>query len=91
MNAEAIITVSAAVIALVQLIKWSGLVAADKSPVAVLVLSLIGIIFYRLSGPPLEWVDAWPIFAAWIATATSAAGTFGFVREAPDTVMSFKK
>ena len=79
MSAENIITVSAAVVALVQLVKWSGL--PDKAgPLAVLAFSLLGVLFYIWTQGAFTRADGFAYFAAWIAVATSAAGVYGFSR-----------
>jgi hypothetical protein len=87
MTAEAIVTVSAAVVALVQLAKWAGLTEAN-GPLAVIGFSLLGVAIWIVGGdnwPPAR-TDVWPIFAGCIAVATSAAGVFGFTRAAVGAV-----
>lgn len=79
MNAEAIVAVSAAVVALVQLVKWAGL-KDNYGPLAVLVLSLIGVAFWAWSVGDFTRATSFNYFSGWIATATSAAGVFGFTR-----------
>lgn len=79
MNAEAIVSVSAAVVALTQLAKWSGL-HDSKGPLVVLVLSLVGTVFYGWSSGDLTRTEAFGYFAGWITVATSAAGVYGFTR-----------
>lgn len=89
MDGTAIITVSAAVVALTQLIKWAGL--PDKTgPLAVLALSLFGVVFWGYSVGTYERAHAFEYFAAWIAVSTSAAGVFGFTRAATVAVTSAK-
>lgn len=79
MNGEAILTVSAAVVALTQLAKWSG--TNDKlGPLVVLVLAAFGVAFWGYSTGTFERTRAFEYFAGWIAIATSAAGVFGFTR-----------
>lgn len=86
MNGEAIISVSAAVTALTQVLKWMGI--PDKwGPVAVLVLAAIGAAMWAISQPELPNRQlAFDYFAGWIAVATSAAGIFGFTRAASSAV-----
>lgn len=85
MNGQAIITVSAAVVALVQLVKWSGL--PDRlGPIGVLVLSLIGVMFWGWSTNDVTRASAFGYFAGWIAVSTSAAGVFGFTRAGGEAV-----
>ncbi len=79
MNAEAIIAVSAAVVALVQLIKWAG-VGEVYGPVAVLALSVFGVVFWGWSSGDISRATAFGYFAGWIAVSTSAAGVYGFTR-----------
>lgn len=87
MDGAAIVAVSAAVVALVQLVKWSGL--PDKwGPIAVLILALLGVAFWGYSKGTFERTQAFDYFAAWIAVATSAAGVFGFTRAAATAVVS---
>ena len=85
MTGEAIISVSAAVVALVQLIKWAGIKDA-YGPIAVLVLSLFGIVFWGWSVGTLSRTAAFSYFAGWIAVSTSAAGVFGFTRAGGEAV-----
>jgi hypothetical protein len=87
MSAEAIVTVSAVVVTLVQLAKWAGL-REVYGPAAVLGFSLLGVAVWVLSEgswPPGR-TDVWPIFSGCIAVATSAAGVFGFTRAAVGAV-----
>src|ERR1041385_3776799 len=72
MNAEAIVAVSAAVVALTQLVKWSGV--DDKHGAwAVLILSLLGTVFWGWSNEAMTRRTAFEFFAGWITVATSAA------------------
>ena len=85
MDGEAIVTISAAVVALVQLTKWSGV--PDKwGPLLVLVLAAlgVGVWAYTQGAVPREAVFGY--FAGWIAIATSAAGVYGFSRAASETL-----
>lgn len=85
MNGQAVITVSAAVVALTQLAKWAGL--PDKiGPLAVLVLSLLGVAFWGWSTGDVTRASSFGYFAGWIAVSTSAAGVFGFTRASGDAV-----
>lgn len=79
MNGEAIISVSAAVVALVSLVKWAG-VPDSKAPIAVLLCSVLGVLFWGWSQGDLTRASAFTYFAGWIAVMTSAAGVFGFTR-----------
>jgi hypothetical protein len=79
MTAEAIITVSASVVACVQLCKWSFL--PDRAgPLAVLGISLAGVCFWVWTQGVFMRADGFSYFAAWVAVATSASGVYGFSR-----------
>jgi len=85
MDGEAIISISAAVVALTQLVKWGGV--PDKlGPVAVMALSLLGTGFWGWSVGSFERTQAFAYFAGWIAVTTSAAGVFGFTRAGGEAV-----
>jgi hypothetical protein len=89
MDGAAIIAVSAAVVACVQLVKWSGI--PDKwGAAAVLLLSLLGVALWAWSKGTFERTLAFDYFAAWIAVATSAAGVFGFTRASSQAVSAMK-
>ncbi len=89
MDGQAIISVSAAVVALVQLSKWSGL--NDKyGPLVVLGLAVVGVAFWGYSVGNFERTRAFEYFAGWIAVATSAAGVFGFTRASTTAVTAAK-
>jgi hypothetical protein len=79
MSAEAIITVSAAVVALVQVIKWA-LGRDGWGPAIVLLVSLLGVAVWAVSQGEAAWASAWSYFAGWVAVTTSAAGVYGFTR-----------
>ena len=87
MDGQAIITVSAAVVALTQLMKW-GFIPDKWGPVAVLALSAIGVAFWGWSQGDFSRTNAFMYFAGFIAVATSAAGVFGFTRAAASAVTS---
>jgi O-antigen/teichoic acid export membrane protein len=88
-DGQAIISVSAAVVALTQLLKWAGL--PDKvGPLAVLALAFFGVTFWGYSVGTFERTQAFAYFAGWIAVATSAAGTFGFTRAGVAAVTAAK-
>lgn len=89
MNGQAIITVSAAVVALTQLIKWTGL-PNKWGAVAVLLLSLVGTAFWGWSQADFTRATSFGYFAGWIAVSTSAAGVFGFTRAGSDAVIAAK-
>lgn len=86
MDGEAIMTVSAAVVAMVQLCKWAGL-KDSYGPLGVLACSLIGVVGWGWSRADFTQASAFAYFAGWIAVMTSAAGVFGFVRSGNDALM----
>jgi O-antigen/teichoic acid export membrane protein len=87
MDGQAILTVSAAVVALTQIVKWGGI--PDKwGPIAVILLSALGVAFWGYSEGTFERTKAFAYFAGGIAVATSAAGVFGFTRAATSAVVS---
>lgn len=84
MDGEAIVTVSAAVVALTQLVKWIGL--PDRwGAVVVLGLSAVGVGVWTYDNPEAR-TTLFPLFAGWVAVATAAAGIFGFTRASVDAV-----
>lgn len=85
MSAQDVITVSAAVVAIVQFVKWAG-VPDGKGPLAVLVLSLLGVGFWAFSQGNFARATSFDYFAGYIAVVTSAAGVFGFTRAANTAV-----
>jgi hypothetical protein len=79
MHGVPILTVSAVVVALTQLVRWAGL---DErwAPAAVAVLAALGVgLWAAAAGPPAPSA-AFDYFAAWVTVTTSAAGVFGFTR-----------
>lgn len=91
MTADAIVAISAAVVALVQLVKWAGM-RDSYGPLAVIGFSGLGValwLFGAVVWPPAR-TDTWPIFAGWVAVALSAAGVFGFTRAGASAVISVK-
>jgi hypothetical protein len=87
MDAEAILSVSAAVVTLVQLVKWSGL--PDRAgPLAVIVLAALGVSLWGYSIGDYERTKLFGYFVGWLAVATSAAGVFGFTRASKEAVTS---
>lgn len=90
MNAEAIVSVSAAVVGLVQVVKWAGL-PSRFGPFAVLLISAIGVWLWGWSAEMLSRASAFQFFYGWVAVLTSAAGVFGLIRATPEAITSFKK
>lgn len=90
MDGQAIMTVSGAVVALTQLLKWA--VVPDRwGPVAVLGLSLVGVAFWGWTTGDFGRSTAFTYFAGWIAVATSAAGVYGFTRAVSTAITSTKE
>lgn len=87
MSGQAIISVSAAVVALTQLLKW-GFVPAKYGPISVLLLSVLGVLFWGWTTGDMGRASAFGYFAGWISVATSAAGVFGFTRAGAEAVAS---
>lgn len=86
MNAEAIASISVAVVALTQLIKMSAIPTENRSVVIGIVfgLSALGVGLWGFSHEPM-WLRelAWSYFAGWVLVATSAAGVFGLAQKQP--------
>jgi hypothetical protein len=86
------LTVSAVVVALAQLVRWAGL-PERWAPVAVGTLAALGVGLWAVAAGPAPTSAAFDYFADWVSVATSAAGVFGFTRcccgagraHAPDT------
>jgi hypothetical protein len=90
MSGEAIISVSAAVVALTQMLKWAGI--PDKwGTLAVLALAALGVAVWGFTQPVIDRTDAFNYFAGWIAVATSAAGVFGFTRASASAVTAARQ
>lgn len=89
MDGQAILTVSAAVVALVQLVKWAGL-SESRGPLGVLLCSLVGVAFWGWAQGTFERKIAFDYFAGWIAVMTSAAGVFGFTRSTGDALAKMR-
>jgi hypothetical protein len=85
MDAEAVLTVSGAVVALTQLVKWMGL-PDQRAPLAVLGLAALGVLFWGISEGTFQRALAFEYFAGWIAVALAAAGVYGFTRSGPSSL-----
>ncbi len=85
MNAQAILTVSAAVVSLTQLLKWGGL--PDRAgPIAVLGLALAGVLFWIWTQGVFVRAEGFDYFAAWVSVSMSASGVYGFSRASGDAL-----
>lgn len=80
MDAQAILTVSTAVVALTSLIKWSPLPTDGFIPVLIVFgLSALGVLLWAFSVEPgFDRHQVFSYFAAWILVATAAGGVYGF-------------
>lgn len=79
LTSQAIMSISAAVVALTSLLKWAG-VKDHYGPGAVLAVSLLGVLFWGWSNAALSRESAFDFFAGWVAVSMSAAGVYGFSR-----------
>ena len=88
MDAQAIVAVSAAVVGLTQLIKWSPLPTDGLVPLfVVLSFSALGVVLWGVSHEPtFSRLLLWDYFAGWIAVALGAAGIYGFTRAGVEAV-----
>jgi hypothetical protein len=79
LDAGALASISAAVVALTQLSKWAGL--PDRiGPAAVLVFAALGMGVWAYSEGQFAQTLVFEYFSGWIVVATSAAGIYGFTR-----------
>jgi len=85
MNAEAIIAISASIVALTQLVKWAGL-RDHYGPIMVLLLSAFGTVFWGWAEGEMTRMNAFSYFAGWVAVSLNAAGVYGFTRASADAV-----
>ena len=79
MQGVPILTVSAVVVALAQLVRWAGL-PERWAPIVVAVLAAVGVGLWAIAAGPPTASAAFDYFAAWVTVTTSAAGVFGFTR-----------
>lgn len=86
MDAQSVITISAAVVALTQLMKWMNVIPDRYGPMSVLAFAAIGIGLWAWDDRGLPSATKFDYFAGWIAVATSAAGVFGFTRATGEAV-----
>lgn len=85
------IVISAAVVALVQLVKWSNVIPDKFGPFAVLFFSAAGVALYGYSHEmPFAGTFVWEYFTGWINVSLAAAGIFGFTRATHDAVTNMK-
>lgn len=85
MTGESIATISISVVSLTQLIKWAGI--KDRyGPIVVMLLSLLGVIFWGWTQGDMTRLNAFGYLAGWIVVTTSAAGVYGFTRASSEAV-----
>lgn len=90
MNGEAIISVTAAVVAIVQILKASAW-CVRHALVLLFAVSALAVGLWAYSAGALTQATAFQLFAGWAAVSLSAAGVFGVVRATPDQVTAFRK
>lgn len=86
MSGQAIMAVSASIVALTQLLKWGKIVSDQRGPLVVLILALIGVGFWGWTTGDISRATAFGYFAGWISVATSAAGIYGFTRAGSEAI-----
>ena len=80
MNGPAILTVSAVVVGLTQLVKvLFGVDREDIRGAIVFGISLLGVALWGFSQGDVTRASLFGYFAGWVTVATSAAGVFGLV------------
>lgn len=86
LDAAAILSISTAVVALTQLVKWSGL-PDHYGPIVVLALSALGVGVWAYSESEFSRALIFDLFTGWIVVAIAAAGVYGFTRAAAESVV----
>lgn len=92
MDAQAIMTISGAVVALTELFKFFKMVPDRYGPLSVFILSALGVVLFQASQPePFVRTMLFGVFAGWIVVATAAAGVYGFVKASqPEQVTTMR-
>lgn len=90
MEADDIMTISAAVVALTSLFKWSGYLPDRLGPLAVLVLSALGVAVWGFSQEVVDRADTFGYFSGWIVVAMGSAGVYGFTRAGASAITAIK-
>ena len=85
MTAEQMASVTTAVVAMTQLVKWMGL-PDKRGPFVVVLLAALGVGLFGWSQGAISRSSSFNYAAAGIMVATSAAGVFGFTRALPEAV-----
>lgn len=89
MSAQDAVTVSAAVMILVQFVKWQGL-PDKRGPLAVLAISLLGVALWAYTKGNFTRETTFDYFMGWLSVSLSAAGIFGFTRSSAGAVTNLK-
>lgn len=86
MNSDAVITISALVVAIAQLIKWGApdrVLSGMAALLLVAILSAFGVGAWVFSlASPVDKTWTFGILSAWVAVMLTSAGVFGFVNTA---------
>lgn len=90
MSAQDAVTVSAAVMILVQFVKWQGL-PDRRGPLAVLVISLLGVALWAYTKGNFTRETTFDYFMGWLSVSLSAAGIFGFSRASGSALSRMKE
>ena len=77
MDGLAIMSVSAAIVALMHLLRWAG-VPRQWAPLLVPALAALGVGVWAIAHGPFTNADIFNYIAGWIAVTTSAATVWGF-------------
>lgn len=79
MNSQDTMTIAAAVVALVQLAKWSG-VPSSRAPALVALAALLGVLLWIFAHGGPDRSATFDYFASWILVSSAAAGVYGFTK-----------
>jgi hypothetical protein len=91
-NAADALMVAAVVVPLAEVVKYSKRVPETWGVPVVMVLSALGCALWAVSTPgTLVLTNAWNLFAGWATVVVSAAGVYGFIREARQGVMDAER
>lgn len=90
MDATAVISVSGAIVMLLQVLKSGGAVTGRWALTVAAVLSILGVVVWAYSVGNYDRPQLWGYFAGWIAVFTSAAGVFGIVNGGAEAVTAMK-
>jgi hypothetical protein len=90
MDAQAMAAVSAAVVALTQLLKWMG-INEQRAPLVVMGVSAMGVLLWGFSVGSFVRAQLFDYFSAWVMVSLAAAGVYGFTRSMPSAVGATKE